>query len=71
MEHTSLSVFDYSGKKVCDLYDSAVSTAGQAFDISVTTELSGWKTLSFSLPYIIDEKDNWRCGLSKPSIRCA
>ena len=60
MEHTSLSVFDYSGKKVCDLYDSAVSTAGQAFDISVTTELSGWKTLSFSLPYIIDEKDNWR-----------
>ena len=60
MKHTSLSVFDYSGKKVCDLYDSNVSQAGQAYDISVTTELSGWKELDFSLPYIVDEEDNWR-----------
>ena len=49
MEQKSLSVFDYSGKKVCDLYDSTVQTPGQAFDISVTTELSGWKTLNFTL----------------------
>lgn len=35
MEQKSLSVFDYSGKKVCDLYDSTVQTPGQAFDISV------------------------------------
>lgn len=60
MKHTSLSVFDYSGKKVCDLYDSSVNQAGQAYDISVTTELSGWKELDFSLPYIVNEEDNWR-----------
>ncbi len=60
MKHASLSVFDYSGKKVCDLYDSNVSQAGQAFDISVTTELNGWKELNFSLPYIVNEQDNWR-----------
>ena len=60
MKHTSLSVYDYSGKKVCDLYDSHVMEAGQAFDISVTTELSGWRELSFSLPYRIEKDDNWR-----------
>lgn len=65
MEQKSLSVFDYSGKKVCDLYDSTVQTPGQAFDISVTTELSGWKTLNFTLPYLVKkddaaEEDNWR-----------
>lgn len=38
MEQKSLSVFDYSGKKVCDLYDSTVQTPGQAFDISVPLE---------------------------------
>lgn len=44
MKHASLAVFDYSGKKLCDLYDSSVKTAGQTFDIEVTSELSGWKT---------------------------
>ena len=53
MEQKSLSVFDYSGKKVCDLYDSTVQTPGQAFDISVTTEITGVGNTS---------KQNIRCG---------
>lgn len=60
MEYTNLSVFDYGGKKICDLYDSNVKTPGQAHNIELTRELSGWKELSFDLPYLIDTEKNWR-----------
>lgn len=32
MKHISIAVFDYSGNKLCDLYDSSIKAAGQAYD---------------------------------------
>lgn len=51
-KHVALSICDYNRKKLCDLYDSSVaSVQGQAFDIVHTSELKGWKEVSFVLPY--------------------
>ena len=60
MAHANLSVFDYAGKKICDLYDSDIRQNGQASNIAISTELSGWREMSFDLPYLIDGENNWR-----------
>ena len=60
MNHKALSVFDYSGNKLCDLYDSNVTARGQAFEITEKKELTGKKELSFKLPFMIDNEDNFR-----------
>ena len=60
MEHISIGVYDYSGNKLCDLYDSAIQAEGQAYSIVYTEELSGWKELTFNLPYVIDSSRNFR-----------
>nr|DAZ51185.1 MAG TPA: hypothetical protein [Caudoviricetes sp.] len=39
--HKSLAICDYNRKKICDLYDSNVQNAGQAFDIQKTISISG------------------------------
>lgn len=46
--------------KRCNLYDSDVGAKGQAYDITLTSQMNGWKELSFSLPYVVDGEDNWR-----------
>lgn len=33
---------------------------GQAYDIVRTTELNGWKEITFTLPYMVDKKSNFR-----------
>lgn len=43
MEHVTLSVFDYVGGKICDLFDSNIKAPGQAHTICLTTEINGWK----------------------------
>lgn len=58
--HYSLSLFDLEHKKVCDLYDSHTEAEGQAFQIYVEEELSGWKQVTFTLPYYVDGKENFR-----------
>jgi len=45
-----LDIFDYSGNKVCPLYDATSDTSGQAVDVFVTTERNGWRELSFTIP---------------------
>ena len=60
MKHVSLSVFDYNQNKLCDLYDSYAQAKGQAYDIVLTQELSGWQEVSFTLPFVVDEADNFR-----------
>lgn len=60
MEHISIGVYDYDGNKLCDLYDSGIQAQGQAYNISYTEELNGWKNLSFSLPFVIDQQQNFR-----------
>ena len=53
-EHYSLGVYDYDRQKICELYDSNVDLVGQAYDIKVTDEQSGYHTLEFSIPYMVD-----------------
>lgn len=42
-QHTTLSVFEHQQKKLCDLYDSHAPSDGDAQDIRITLEQSGWK----------------------------
>ena len=58
---SSLAVFDYSGNKLCDLYDSQNDIAGQAYSIKYETNMKdGIKQISFNIPYMIDEELNFR-----------
>lgn len=52
--HYTLGVFNYNRQKLCDLYDSWVELAGQAYDIVVTEEMNGYHTLNFSIPYMVN-----------------
>lgn len=60
MKRRALSIHNLAGQKVCDLYDSFISAPGQAYNIQRTVELNGWKELSFTLPYMMDKKTNFR-----------
>ena len=58
--HWKLDIYDRSQQKLCELYDSELKPEGQAYDVVLTTEISGWKELSFSLPQTINGKRNFR-----------
>lgn len=60
MKHVSLDIFDYSNNKIVNLFDSDIDTPGSAFDIQFVTQLTGWKQISFRMPYMIDKEQNWR-----------
>jgi len=56
--NVTLSVFDYSGNKVGILYTPEMERVGQAYDIKLTHEGSGWKELSFSIPKMVNGEAN-------------
>lgn len=61
MEHISLAIYDHDNVKVCDVYDNSSQAKGQAYGITWTEELkTGWKEISFSLPYMIENEENFR-----------
>jgi hypothetical protein len=47
----NVSIHDYNRNKLCDLYNSNTNTSGQAYDVIVEKEASGYKELRFSIPY--------------------
>ncbi len=47
-------------QKLCELYNSDTPASGQAHDITLTSQMNGWKELSFTVPYAIDGEKNWR-----------
>ena len=53
-------MFDYNRKKVCDLYDSSTNALGQAYGITYSEELNGWKEVSFTLPLMVNGEKNFR-----------
>ena len=62
----SMGVYDYSGNKLCDLYDSQNDLRGQAYNIFFEEPMQdGIKTLEFSIPYMVDEKENFRWNYLK------
>lgn len=51
---TTLSIHDYDRNKLADLYCTDASFPGSAYNIVLTEELNGWKSLSFTVPRWID-----------------
>ena len=37
-----MAIYDMNRNKVCELYDSELPHEGQAYDVTLTTEISGW-----------------------------
>ena len=68
MEHISLDVFDYNKKKLCSQYDSSLRAPGQAHHITQEDDISGVRTLSFELPYVIDKRKNFRWDYIKNEL---
>lgn len=57
----SMGVYDYNRNKLCELYDSQNNIRGQAYGITFTESMAdGVKTLDFSIPYMVDEQENFR-----------
>lgn len=46
--------------RLCELYDSQNPAEGQAFDVQLTSEISGWKELNFSIPQMVNGRQNFR-----------
>ena len=57
---TSIGIYDYERKKLCDLYDSNGNISGQAYNISWEKNMDGIPTLSFTIPYKVDGEKNFR-----------
>lgn len=54
-KHYTLGIYDYDREKICDIYDSEMELIGQAYGIKVTTEINGYHTLEFSIPYVVKQ----------------
>lgn len=52
---TTLSVHDYDRARRMDLYSTGADFPGAAYNIIVTEEINGWKTLSFTVARWIDQ----------------
>ena len=63
--HVSLDVFDFNRKKLCNLYDSSTKAKGQAYNIVYTNPLTGIKTVTFNIPFVLDQKRNFRWNYIK------
>ena len=68
-----LDVFDYSGNKLCNLYDNSIDASGQAYDVFIKTERNGWREVNFGLPSIMvteeGNEDNYRLDFIKAEYR--
>lgn len=63
---SSLAIFDYTRKKICDLYESQTNIAGQAYNITFGTNMrDGIKELNFTIPYMVDHEKNFRWAYLK------
>ena len=69
--YVTLDIFDHNRKKLCGLYDSKTQAKGQAHDIFYTNNISGLKTVTFTLPHLLDKKRNfrWNCIRSEYLLR--
>ena len=45
---TRISIHDMNRIKLCEIFDAELKPEGQACDVSLTTEISGWKELTFT-----------------------
>ncbi len=67
--HVSIDIYNYNREKVVNLYDSALDSPGQAYDIVHVNELNGWQELTFVMPYVMEEEYNHRWDYIKPEYK--
>ena len=67
-EHRALDIYNYSGQKLCCLYDSDIEAEGQAHDITYTDTIEGKRTLKFVLPFTVHKRHNYRWDYVKPEF---
>ena len=57
---TSIGIYGYDRKRICDLYDSEGKIQGQAYNIDWEKNINGISTLTFTIPYYINNEPNFR-----------
>ena len=57
-DNVTLSIFDYVGNKVGVLYTPLNKNTGQAYDLKMIHEDSGWKEISFTIPKEVNGEHN-------------
>ena len=57
MRKLTLDICDYNKTPVCNIYDNQSDILGQAANVVIKTERSGWKELSFELPSTVSTED--------------
>ena len=67
--HVSIDVYNYNREKVVNLYDSALDSPGQAYDIVHVNEINGWQELTFVMPYVMNEEYNHRWDYIKAEYK--
>lgn len=63
--YVTLDVYNHNREKLCTLYDSKIEAKGQAYDIIYTNNISGLKTVTLNLPYLLNKKRNFRWNFIK------
>lgn len=59
-QRVRLMIYDHSGNKLCDIYDSTLQIQGQAYNVQLARSRDGAKDLSFALPYYVEGEKNFR-----------
>ena len=59
-KHITLDIFNYKREKLCSLFDNRITAEGQIHDIVFVNQISGYKEVSFHLPYLVNKKRNFR-----------
>jgi hypothetical protein len=62
-DNVTLSIFDYVGNKVGVLYTPLNKNTGQACDLKMIHEDSGWKEISFTIPKEVNGEHNPLVGM--------
>ena len=64
-----LDLYDYSGNKICPIYDNYTPVLGEAVNVYIQDERNGWRELYFDMPTVIQSEEgnleNFRIDLLK------
>lgn len=58
-----IAVHDFTGKRLCTVFDSTIPQIGSAYSIKINKEINGWKDLEFTVGrYDANGNKNYRCN---------
>lgn len=65
-EKYRMDIYNLLGTKLCSLYDTEYYMDGDAQDLQITKDVSGWKEISFNVPaYLNNHEHNFRLDYLK------